>query len=104
MKQSLNFDKIEKQRQDLELIENSLFKSYNTDKKEVITDKNKLAFKIVDNCKVSPSKAREYLSILASRDIITLDKELVYYKPSDKKLAELKNLQEQLDLLMPTKV
>lgn len=97
MKKNLEIDKIEKQEQDLTIIENSLFKSWNADKKEVITERNNLVFKIVDNIKVAPAKAREYLSILASRNIIRMDKDIVYYIPSEKKLNEIKRQIDMLD-------
>jgi hypothetical protein len=101
MKQSAEFDKIDKQNQDLKIIENSLFKAWNKDKREVATEKNSIVFKIVDNCIVSPAKAKEYLSILASRNIVRLDKEMVYYEPTEQKLKESQRLLDSLDTMVP---
>jgi hypothetical protein len=101
MKQPTESTKMDKQNQDLTIIENSLFKVWASSKKEVITEKNKLVFKIVDNCAVSQAKAREYLNILLSREVIGLDKELIYYKPSKKRLDEIQRTLDQLDIVMP---
>jgi hypothetical protein len=78
--------KKEKQNEDLNMIQHSLFHAccikYNST--NITVDKEKLIFLITDNCSVSPQKAREYLGILQARGVIDMDRELVHYKNENK--------------------
>ena len=83
--------KLEKQDEDIKTISNSLYHAccIKYQDKSLTIDKEKLIYQIVDNCHVTPTKAKEYLNILMARGIIDFDRELVYYKvKEDEKLSQ----------------
>lgn len=81
MKQPTEKYKLEKVELDLRIIMHSLNYACCIKYKDryLIVDKENLIYKIVDNCNVSPSKAKEYLFILQSRGVIRIDRDLVHY-------------------------
>jgi hypothetical protein len=71
---------IAKQEDDLNTIIHSLFCATLEQKKtSIVVEKKYLIFKIVDFCKVSPSKASEYLGILHSRGKLEMSGEDIIY-------------------------
>jgi len=85
-----NFFKQEKSDEDIGKIIASLKKAkakYN--EKTLVISKNDLVYKIVDNLNVPKAKAIEYLMIIQSRGIITIDKDIICFSPkSDEKMRK----------------
>lgn len=95
-------DKKAKVDNDLQMIINSINKfrrkyPSKSFKSSVSTiDKKHLVFKIVDNCDVSPTKAKEYLDILESRGIIEIDKQIIYVLDEKKEEVQLTKEEEAI--------
>lgn len=106
MKQPVESFKLEKRDNDIKLIIDSLKKEgKSTNEKVIAADLNKLIFKIVDHCHVTPSKAREYLNIIESRGIIVIDKYAVYYnnQPDNIQEKEVNHFFNQLNQIVKKK-
>jgi len=88
--------KLEKAELDMKIIIHSLNYACCIKYKDRIlsVDKENLIYKIVDNCNVSPSKAKEYLMILQSRGIIQIDRDLVHYTNNNFTESESKKIDD----------
>jgi len=90
-----SFFKQEKSEEDLSIIISSLKKArakYN--EKTLVISKNDLTYKIIDNLTVSRAKAVEYIMILQSRGVITIDKDIIYFSPKEDKQLEIEAKKE----------
>jgi len=79
-----NFFKQEKSEEDINIIISSLRKARIKYKdKTLVTSKNDLIYKIVDNLTVTRDIALKYLMIIQSRGIITIDRDVICFSPKE---------------------
>ena len=101
MKTSTEAFKLEKRNEDINIIINSIQSiKFKPNETTISLDLNNLIFKIVDNCHVTQSKAKEYLEIIQSRGLITIDRSVIYIKNQPEENKEVNKFFNELSGLV----
>ena len=86
-----DYNKQDKADKDMAIIVLSLKKSLNKyGEKSIDINKNDLIYKIIDKLAVNKAKATDYIRILQSRKIITIEQDIIHFEPkTDNEIEEL---------------